>query len=110
MQRQSRYALGMEMEPVPALYELEIEGQLDRQWSEWLEWLIITWPSPTRTLLRGRLADQSALLGVLKKLHNLGLVLVALRRIRADAAYSGEDSHGNASGGSGTAEPGTTPL
>jgi hypothetical protein len=45
----------------PTLYEIAIEGQIDHQWSERREWRIITWPNPTRTLLHGRLAEQSAL-------------------------------------------------
>ncbi|MBZ0284431.1 MAG: hypothetical protein K8L97_27070 [Anaerolineae bacterium] len=69
------------METNHILYEIIIEGHLDRYWSEWLDNLTITFPTARTTLLRGRLADQTALFGVLKKLHNLGLSLISVRRI-----------------------------
>ncbi len=69
------------METNHILYEIIIEGHLDRYWSEWLDNLTITFPTARTTLLRGTLADQTALFGVLKKLHNLGLSLISVRRI-----------------------------
>jgi hypothetical protein len=63
------------------LYEIVIEGQLDAGWSEWFENLAILSPSPGYTVLRGELPDQSALFGVLKKIHHLGLLLVSVHRV-----------------------------
>jgi hypothetical protein len=60
------------------LYEIVVAGQLEPHWSEWFEHMAISSPAPGRTLLRGPLADQSALFGVLRKLHDLGLVLVSV--------------------------------
>lgn len=62
-------------------YEIIVEGHLDTQWSEWFDGLVITFPNPMTTRLCGTLADQSALFGVLKKVHHLGLTLVAVRRL-----------------------------
>jgi hypothetical protein len=76
------YARAMEAERSDsATYEITIEGQIDHEWSEWLENLAVTFPSATTTLLRGNLADQVALFGVLRKLHNLGMCLIAVRRV-----------------------------
>jgi hypothetical protein len=67
--------------PSSTLYEIVVEGQLDSQWSDWFEHLVISCPSPATTMLRGTLADQSALFGVLRKVHNLGLRLVSVQRV-----------------------------
>lgn len=62
-------------------YEIVIDGHLDPDWSEWLEHMTIVSPAPAITTLRGRLPDQAALFGVLKKLHYMGLVLLSVRRL-----------------------------
>jgi len=64
-------------------YEITISGHLDDRWSEWFDGLAITFPTTSTTQLRGALADQSALFGVLKKIHNLGLPLITVQRIDA---------------------------
>ncbi len=66
------------------VYEIVIEGHLDAGWSEWFEPLVLLWPTPSTTVLRGGLPDQAALFGVLKKLHNLGVVLISIQRITSD--------------------------
>jgi hypothetical protein len=73
-------------EPKPGshtLYEILIGTQIDGRWSEWFEGLTITSPTANTTRLRGPLADQAALFGVLKKIHNLGLVLISVARIES---------------------------
>jgi hypothetical protein len=69
------------MEAKSTLYEICIEGQLDSSWSDWFEGMVIVSPSGHVTFLRGILPDQAALFGVLKRLHNLGVVLISVRRI-----------------------------
>jgi hypothetical protein len=72
----------MNSERMPELQvEILIEGHLDLQWSDWFDGLSIDFPTPGNTLLKGSLPDQSALFGVLKKIHNLGLGLVSVQRI-----------------------------
>lgn len=80
------------MEPLPQ-YEITVEGRLDSRWSEWFAPLSITFPSASRTRLRGPLADQAALLGLLRKLHDLGLSLMSVRRLSAGPAPAGSVSH-----------------
>ena len=64
-----------------AVYRIRIEGHLDQTRAEWFDGLEITLLDEGETLLSGRLPDQSALFGVLKKIHNLGLLLVSLERL-----------------------------
>jgi hypothetical protein len=73
-------------------YEIVIEGQIDRGWSEWFEGLAITPAADATTRLSGSLADQTALFGVLKKLHHLGLPLISVRRLAAPERTSDDDT------------------
>ena len=70
-------------------YRIVIHGTLDTGWSDRLGGMII---SATRladgtmaTTLIGDLADQSALVGVLNTLHDLGLSLMSVERVPAAA-------------------------
>lgn len=63
-------------------YEIRIEGQLDRSWSEWFEGLEVTSDENGETLIAGLIPDQAALQGILTKVFNLRLPLLSLRRIQ----------------------------
>jgi hypothetical protein len=63
------------------VYEIIIDGRLDSRWSEWFDGMVLSAIGLSATRLRGALADQAALFGVLKKIHNLGLVLVSVKRV-----------------------------
>jgi len=58
--------------------EITIKGQIDFHWSEWLGGLRITHIGQEQSLLSGPLADQAALYGILAKLRDLDLKLVAV--------------------------------
>lgn len=58
--------------------EIRVAGHIDEDWSEWFEGLSIT-HGDEETILRGNLADQSALYGMLAKLRDLGLSLVSVK-------------------------------
>jgi hypothetical protein len=66
-------------------YRILIQGTLDAGWSDRLGDMNIAVAPLTdgaaASLLIGELADQSALLGVLNTLHDLGLPLVSVERI-----------------------------
>lgn len=66
-------------------YEIRVQGHLDQQWSAWFEGLAITYDADGNTVLRGRLVDEAALHGVLVKVADLSLPLLAVKRF-ADAA------------------------
>ena len=58
--------------------EIRVEGTLDADWSDWLEGLSITHLAPDETVLRGSVADSTALYGLLTKLRDLGLTLISV--------------------------------
>ena len=64
----------------PTLYCIRVEGCLDRDWCDWFEGLHIA-VQDGETILTGPIPDQPALHGVLKKMRDLGLTLVALERM-----------------------------
>jgi hypothetical protein len=62
-------------------YEIRLKGRLDGRWAAWFEGLTLSHADDGTTVLRGRVADQAALHGVLGKVRDLGLPLVAVCRI-----------------------------
>lgn len=60
-------------------YEIRVEGHLAADWSDWFQGLTVCQKSNGETVLSGSL-DQAALHGVLAKVRDLGLVLVAVNR------------------------------
>ncbi len=62
-------------------YQLRVRGQLDPSWSEWLGGLEITWDAEGASVLTGPLPDQTALYGLLGRVRDLGLPLLALERL-----------------------------
>src|SRR5215211_6138546 len=62
-----------------AVYEIRVKGHLDGRWSEWFDGLQITNVENDDAVLSGEIVDQSALHGVLNKVRDLGLPLVAVR-------------------------------
>jgi hypothetical protein len=71
-----------------AFYEIQVQGELDPGWQQWLNGLAITLTHASGrvpvTTLNGSVADQAALRGLLCKLWDLNLTLISLRRIEAD--------------------------
>jgi hypothetical protein len=65
-------------------YEIRVLGHLDQHWSGWLDSMTVVHDTDVTTALRGVLADEAALYGVLTKLHNLNLSLLSVRRTGAD--------------------------
>ena len=60
------------------LYEIRLKGHLDARWADRFEGLAITLEEDGNTLLSGPVADQAALHGVLKKVRDLGMILVSV--------------------------------
>ena len=69
----------------PATYEIKVQGWLDESWSDWFDDMNVvpevTVEGTTITKLTGIVVDQAALLGLLRRLHNLHLRLVSVNRV-----------------------------
>jgi hypothetical protein len=72
----------------PMPYQIRIKGHLGRQWTDWFEGLTITLEDNGDTLLTGRVIDQAALHGLLKKVRDLGMPLVSVNCVERGAAKS----------------------
>jgi hypothetical protein len=63
-------------------YQIRVQGHLDGRWAEWFDGLCLTHQSDGTTLLQGSVVDQAALHGLLAKVRDLGLPLIAVSRRR----------------------------
>jgi hypothetical protein len=65
----------------PDHYEIRLRGYLDNRWANWFEGLTITQNGDGETRLTGAIVDQAALYGLLKKVRDIGLPLIAVNRV-----------------------------
>jgi hypothetical protein len=63
-------------------YEIRLQGCLDEHWASWFGEMTLTTLPSGETLLSGRLPDQAALQGILRKIQELGLPLVSVQRCK----------------------------
>jgi hypothetical protein len=64
------------------IYEIKVQGVLDSRWSEWFDGMTLSSDDTCgETTLCGAVADQAALHGLLTKVRDLGLPLLAVRRL-----------------------------
>lgn len=63
------------------VYEIRVKGHLDRRWSEWFDGLGISNLDNGEAVLSGEIVDQAALHGVLVKVRDLSLPLLAVSRV-----------------------------
>ena len=61
-------------------YEIRLKGHLNARWADWFDGLTLTHESDGTTVLIGSVVDQAALHGLLAKVRDLGLPLIAVRR------------------------------
>ena len=61
-------------------YEIRVEGRLPIEWANWFEGMEIQSGPGGESILTGRLSDQAALHGVLAKVRDLNLKLIAVNR------------------------------
>lgn len=70
----------------PIIYQISIKEQLAVTWAEWFAPLHIWHTATGETLLSGPVRDQAELFGLLLKVYNLNLTLVAVRQVPAATA------------------------
>ena len=65
-----------------ARYEIRVQGHLDARWMDWVDGLTFVQESDGTTALVGRLADQAALHGVLRRIRDVGLPLISIAQVQ----------------------------
>lgn len=65
----------------PDIYQIVLQGQLSSQWSDWFDSFTLVQDEHGQTILVGRVTDQAALHGLLKKIRDLGLPLISVNRL-----------------------------
>ena len=68
------------------VYAIRVAGPLAPRWAEWLAGLELRHEADGTTVLYGALPDQSALFGLLTKIRDLNLALLAVERVRGGTA------------------------
>jgi hypothetical protein len=64
----------------PTVHQIRIKGHLGPEWTEWFEGMAVTREENGDTLLTGPVVDQAALHGLIKKVRDLGLPLLSVKR------------------------------
>jgi hypothetical protein len=67
--------------PEAPCYEIRLAGHLDAHWVTWFDGLAVIQQGDGTTVIRGSVADQSALHGLLQRVRDLGLPLVSVTRV-----------------------------
>src|SRR4051794_17425968 len=75
------------------LYEIRIKGHLGPQWKDRFAGMTLTLEDNGDTLLTGRVVDQAALHGLLRKVRDLGLPLLSLSRVDASHADASDETY-----------------
>lgn len=70
----------------PGVYEIRVKGHLDDRWADWFDGLTITLEDNGDSLLTGPVVDQAALHGLLRKVRDLGLPLIAVIEVELEQA------------------------
>ena len=70
--------------PEARRYEIRLAGHLDAHWATWFDGLAVCRQGDGTTVLRGSVADQAALHGLLQRIRDLGLALVSVAQVETD--------------------------
>jgi hypothetical protein len=66
-------------------YQIRVKGHLPDYWSDWFDGLTLTLDTERgETIMAGSVIDQAALHGLLNRVRDLGLVLLAVNQIESD--------------------------
>jgi hypothetical protein len=68
-------------------YEIRVTGHLDGRWAAWFDGLELVHEADGVTVIRGRVADQAALHGLLQRVRDVGLPLLSVTQVQGDAPH-----------------------
>ena len=76
----------------PGLYEIRLEGRLHERWLAWFDGMTLTsepdLDQGVVTVLRGTVADQAALHGLIARLRDFGMPLISVVRVEPEVPRS----------------------
>lgn len=72
-------------------YEIRVKAHLSTDWSDWFEGLTVRQEFNGETVISGPL-DQAALHGILAKIRDLGLMLVAVNQLSGNTMIRGGEN------------------
>ena len=77
-------------------YEIKIYGQLDRSWLAWSgdakSPIDILVDDNETTTLSNIVMDQAGLVGLIRRLHGLGIVLISIQQVELEHCLNGDQS------------------
>jgi len=62
-------------------YEIRVKGQLGPWWAAWFDGMTLTPGGDGTTILRGQVADQAALYGLIAAARDTGLSLISVNQL-----------------------------
>ena len=65
----------------PGWYEFRLGDHLESRWAAWFDGMTLTHQSDGTTNIRGPVVDQAALRGLLRRVCDLGLPLLAVTQV-----------------------------
>ena len=77
----------------PGVYEIRLKGHLDARWARRFEGLTLSHASDRTTTLAGPVVDQAALHGLLRKVRDLGMLLISVIRVEPGQADASDVKH-----------------
>ena len=72
----------------PVRYEVRVGGHLDQHWAAWFGVQTLSHSDDGTTVLRGDVADQAELHGLLAKVRDLGAPLISVTPLRGGSAHA----------------------
>ena len=73
------------------VYLIRVKGHLGQQWNDWFDGFTITNVEDGETIISGSNVDQAALHGVLAKVRDLALPLLAVSRVATGECLVAEE-------------------
>ena len=81
--------------PDRAWYEIRLQGHLGSHWASRFDGMTLTPLEDGTTLLRGPVADQAALHGLLRQLGDIGIILLSLQQHDRDPSTAATTEQGD---------------